>query len=101
MTRAGKFIPIKGAQKRLKDEGIAKEINIKPMPSRGIIRLVIRLDYPNKDPEDLSFDEMLHVFKNGLKAKLGNIGIDNNSSIVNKMVSELTKNQSLFIMVRV
>ena len=82
-------------------EILAKEINVKPMPGRGIIRLAIRLDYPNKDPEDLSFDEMLYVFKNGLNVKLGNLGIENSNSVINKMVTELTKNQSLFIMARV
>ena len=75
---------------------LAKKINRKEMPARGLIRLAIRLDFGDKDPEKLSYEDFLHLFNNGLKKKLEIIDVQNIDQVIKEMIAELTSKQSLF-----
>ena len=74
---------------------LAKEINKPEIASRGVLRLAIKLDFPGKNVENLSYEDLSHVFKNGLKKKLEVIGEFNVNAISKKMIMELTKKQSV------
>lgn len=74
---------------------LAKEIDKPGIACRGIIRLAIKLDFPGKNAENLSYEDLSHVFKNGLKKKLEVIGELNVNAISKKMIIELTKKQSV------
>ena len=74
---------------------LAKEIDKPEIACRGIIRLAVKLDFPGKNVENLSYEDLLHIFKNGLKKKLEVIGELNVNAISKKMIMELTKKQSV------
>ena len=74
---------------------LAKEINKPEIASRGVLRLAIKLDFPEKSLDTLSFEDLMHVFKNGLKKKLEVIGESNINLTSQKMIRELTKKQSI------
>ena len=79
---------------------LAKEIEKPEIACRGIIRLAVKLDFPEKTIESMSFEDLMHVFKNGLKKKLEIIGEINSNAVSQKMIKELTKKQSILTFTR-
>ena len=79
---------------------LAKEIEKPEIACRGIIRLAVKLDFPDKTIESMSFEDLMHVFKNGLKKKLEIIGEINSNALYQKMIKELTKKQSILTFTR-
>ena len=76
-------------------EILSEQINKPPTPSAGLIRLGFKADFPGKDPQTMTYDDLLFVFKNGLKKKLEFLNMDNINGIVNHMVKQLNLNQSI------
>ena len=79
---------------------LAKEIEKPEIACRGIIRLAVKLDFPEKTIENMSFEDLIHVFKNGLKKKLEVIDEINSNVVSQKMIHELTKKQSILTFTR-
>jgi len=83
-------------------EILSKKIDKGLIPTAGLMRLAVKDTFPNKvDYTDLNFKEALQVFAKGLKERLEILSIENVDEIVEEMISELKKHQSLFTMARV
>ena len=80
---------------RVMGEILAEKIKKEVMPSRGLIRLAIKKDLPEKDINKLSYKDFLFVFQNGLKEKLELIRVPNVEKVIDEMISELKLKQSL------
>ena len=63
---------------------------------RGLLRLAIKQD--GKDTTKLTIDDLLAVFDGTLKHKLEKLNIDSPGAVIDKLKTELKKNQSLFVM---
>lgn len=72
---------------------LSEKINRRPIACRGLIRFCLKdTGYSAENP---SYDSLLKAFKEALNIRLKNIGIDKSDSVVNEMITELKKNQSL------
>jgi len=83
-------------------EILSKKINKSLIPTAGLMRLAVKDTFPKKDDySDLSFKEVRETFSKGLKERLKKISIENVDELIEEMLSELKKHQSLFTMARV
>ena len=83
-------------------EILSKKVDKDLIPTAGLMRLAVKDTFPNKvDYTELNFKEALQVFAKGLKERLEILSIENVDEIVEEMISELKKHQSLFTMARV
>ena len=83
-------------------EILSKKIEKSLIPTAGLMRLAVKDTFPNKENyDDLNFKEVKQVFSKGLKERLEKLSIKNVEKIVEEMISELKKHQSLFTMARV
>lgn len=83
-------------------EILSRKINKSLIPTAGLMRLAVKDTFPNKEYyTDLSFKEVKQVFSKGLKQRLEELSIQNVEEIVEEMISELKKHQSLFTIARV
>ncbi|NHI93511.1 MAG: hypothetical protein EAX96_13570 [Candidatus Lokiarchaeota archaeon] len=73
---------------------LAEETGKKLIHCSGMIRLAFK--DANKDPDTPIYKEIKEVIENYLKKRLDNVKIQNSDGIIRKLVSELTKNQSIF-----
>lgn len=81
---------------------MSRKIDKRFIPTAGLMRLAVKDTFSNKeDHTDLSFKEVKQVFIKGLKERLEKLSIKNVDEIVEEMISELKKHQSLFTMARV
>ena len=77
-------------------EVLSQKIGKPPIACRGLIRFCLKDEVGTAD--NPSFEDTLKAFNNQLKARLDNVGVNNASSIVQEMVSELKHIQSVFTM---
>ena len=83
-------------------EILSKKVDKDLIPTAGLMRLAVKDTFPNKvDYTELNFKEALQVFAKELKERLEILSIENVDEIVEEMISELKKHQSLFTMARV
>lgn len=72
---------------------LSERINKPPIACRGLIRFSLKDTGHSAD--NPSYNSLLKAFKEGLNVRLKNIGIEKSDSVVNEMITELKKNQSL------
>lgn len=83
-------------------EILSKKIDKSLIPTAGLMRLAVKDTFPQKDDySNLSFKEVKEIFSKGLKERLKKISIENVEELIEEMLSELKKHQSLFTMARV
>ena len=80
---------------------LSKDLNIKPIQAKGLLRLAIKDVMPNKTVEQLSLKEITTILKEGLKERLNKIGVENSDIIVIDLTNFITANQSLVTILRV
>ncbi len=80
-------------------ELLSKRIGISPPAARGLIKLAIKDQMGPFSPlESLSFINLKQVLENSLKDRLIKINVDNIPILIEELVEQLTKNQSLMVM---
>lgn len=72
---------------------LSEKINRRPIACRGLIRFSLK--DTGSSAENPSYDSLLKAFKEGLKIRLENIGIERTDVVINEMITELKNNQSL------
>ena len=75
---------------------LAEKIGKPNVATRGLIRFSLKDEFGTADDPD--YKKLLQAFKNSLKRRLENIGIENASKVSLEMVQELNKNQSILTM---
>lgn len=83
-------------------EILSGKINKSLIPTAGLMRLAVKDTFPKKDDySDLNFNEVKEVFSKGLKERLRKLSVQDVEKIIDEMILELKKHQSLFTMGRV
>ncbi|MFX0058074.1 MAG: hypothetical protein ACFE85_16320 [Candidatus Hodarchaeota archaeon] len=78
---------------------LANKISISPPAARGLIKLSIKDELgPFKPLELINYDDLKTTIQNSLKTRLINLDILNSEKIINYLIDELNKNQSLITM---
>lgn len=77
-------------------EILAQKTGKSPIVCKGLIRFCLKDEVGTAD--DPSFEDTLKAFRNSLKDRLDNVGINDASSIIKEMISELKHIQSVFTM---
>ncbi|TFG03147.1 MAG: hypothetical protein EU539_12535 [Promethearchaeota archaeon] len=78
---------------------LAEQINISAPAARGLLKLSIKDELgPFKDLNQLNYEELSLVLKNSLKNRLINLKVNDQDHVINKLLNELTLNQSLITM---
>lgn len=73
-----------------------------PAAARGLIKLAIIDEFgPFKPVNQLKYYQFISVIQNSLKNRLIDLDIVNYTDIVNVLIDELTRNQSLFTMAQI
>ena len=76
-------------------EYLANLIDKKAIVCKGLIRLSVKDKFPNRTPEQLSYDEIKEIFNTSLKERLENVDIPDVNKIVNDLNKHLVQSQSL------
>jgi hypothetical protein len=78
---------------------LAKKINISPPATRGLLKLAIKDELgPFKPLNQINFNDLKSVIENTLKLRLKKLEIPNSEILVEYLLHQLTKNQSLITM---
>lgn len=78
---------------------LAKKINISPPATRGLLRLAIKDELgPFKPLNQINFNDLKSVIENTLSLRLKKLEIPNSEILVEYLLHQLTKNQSLITM---
>lgn len=78
---------------------LAKKINISPPAARGLLKLAIKDELgPFKSLNQINFNDLKSVIENTLKLRLKKLEIPNSEILVEYLLHQLTKNQSLITM---
>ena len=78
---------------------LAKKINISPPAARGLLKLAIKDELgPFKPLNQINFNDLKSVIENTLKLRLKKLEIPNSEILVEYLLHQLTKNQSLITM---
>lgn len=81
---------------------LANKINISPPAARGLLKLAIKDELgPFKPISEINFNDFKSVMKNSLRLRLIKLDIPNIDILIEYMLYNLTKNQSLTTMARV
>jgi len=72
---------------------LATKLNMKVMPSKGIIRLGIKDDHGTTT--EINFEKFKYTLSNGLKKRLQNLKVENVNEICNSLIQQLIDNQSI------
>jgi len=78
---------------------LAKKINISPPAARGLLKLAIKDELgPFKPLNQINFNDLKSVIENTLSLRLKKLEIPNSEILVEYLLHQLTKNQSLITM---
>lgn len=78
---------------------LAKKINISPPAARGLLKLAIKDELgPFKPLNQINFNDLKSVIENTLKLRLKKLEVANSEILVEYLLHQLTKNQSLITM---
>lgn len=78
---------------------LAKKINISPPATRGLLKLAIKDELgPFKPLNQINFNDLKSVIENTLSLRLKKLEIPNTEILVEYLLDQLTKNQSLITM---
>jgi len=78
---------------------LANLINISPPAARGLIKLSIKDEIgPFKPMEQINYEDLKSTIENSLKKRIMKLKIINTIQIINYLLDELNKNQSLITM---
>ncbi|MFX0030400.1 MAG: hypothetical protein ACFE8B_14405 [Candidatus Hermodarchaeota archaeon] len=81
---------------------LSNEVNLSTSASGGLIRLAIKDETgPFKPLKQLDLKDYIDVCENALKERLKKLNVKRVDQIIERLVSELTKNQSLITMEKV
>lgn len=81
---------------------LSKEISISPAAARGLIKLSIKdLLGPFYQISKLTYIDLSSVIKESLKKRLIDLAIDNTEQVIELLILELNKNQSLITIERI
>jgi hypothetical protein len=83
-------------------EKLAIRTQLSPPACRGLIKLAIKdqLD-PFKPIEEIDYNDLKKVILNSLRTRLQNLDIKNSDNIIETLMLELNRNQSLLTMSKV
>ncbi len=78
---------------------LSKKINISPPAARGLLKLAIKDELgPFKPLNQINFNDLKSVIENTLSLRLKKLEIPNSEILVEYLLHQLTKNQSLITM---
>ncbi len=78
---------------------LAEKIYISPPAARGLIKLAIKDDLGTFKPlNQINLNDFKSIFQNSLKKRLVKLEISNSGTIIDFLLDELTKIQSLITM---
>ena len=81
---------------------LSKQINISPTAARGLLKLSIKDELgPFIQLKSINYGDLCEVLKNSFNERLIKLEISSPETIVNDLLNELTKNQSLITISRV
>jgi predicted DNA-binding antitoxin AbrB/MazE fold protein len=84
---------------RILGDKIAEKVNISPPAARGLLRLAIKDQLgPFKPLNQIDLKDFKLVIENSLKQRLKNLEISNNDKVIESIIEELKKLQSLITM---
>jgi len=75
---------------------LAEKTGLKRMPCSGMIRLALR--DMKKDPEMHDIREVKNLIQKFLRERLERAGLNDSDALIQELLKELSKNQSLLIM---
>ncbi|TFG18214.1 MAG: hypothetical protein EU531_00875 [Promethearchaeota archaeon] len=80
-------------------KNLATNLNISPPAARGLIKLSIKDQFgPFKPLSQLSYEDLKLIINQSLKKRLLNLEVVNLRTIINIMLEDLKKNQSVITM---
>ena len=74
-------------------EFLSKELDIKPIQGKGIVRLGIKDVVPEEDVQKMSLEELKDAINKGVKGRLDKIGIAETNKVIANLIKYMIKNQ--------